>query len=151
MATGHCGVSISLVDSLLSLLARLRVDANLMEDASVALKETIFVEKGEGIDIDMGAIVANSRVAIWLLKKMNYKLKPGEALPLMSHNALGIVSAARFLLSSRSFLQMATLGSALSMHAFHADLSPFSQRVLDTLPKDTEASKAQVNTKPISL
>jgi len=91
------------------------------------------------MDVDMGAIVANSRVALWLMRLTGYSPVAGEALPLMSHNGLGLASCVAFLVTAREALGAATVALALTLVAFEGDLSPFSTTALGALPPSTLA------------
>ena len=104
------------------------------------LHDTVLVDEAkEAVDIDMGAIVVNSRVALWLMSSTSYAPVAGEALPLMSHNGLGIAAAATFAMECREALFSATVACGMTLVGFEGDISPFSRTVLDAMPKTNHA------------
>ena len=72
-------MSQGLCDALVAVIDALQSDAAARASAAEALHDTVLVEAGkEAIDLDMGAIVANSRVALWVLRLSGYAPVAGE-------------------------------------------------------------------------
>eukprot|EP00658_Telonema_sp_P-2_P059878 TRINITY_DN48972_c0_g1_i1.p1 TRINITY_DN48972_c0_g1~~TRINITY_DN48972_c0_g1_i1.p1 ORF type:complete len:381 (-),score=109.49 TRINITY_DN48972_c0_g1_i1:7-1149(-) len=94
---------------------------------------------GSVVDVDVGAIVVNSSVAVWMLTETGYTVKEGEALPLMSYNAISIARAHRLVVVMEDAILLMAMAAAATMKALSCDPAPFSPSTMSTLP-DTPTS-----------
>eukprot|EP00656_Telonema_subtile_P003093 TRINITY_DN11420_c0_g1_i1.p1 TRINITY_DN11420_c0_g1~~TRINITY_DN11420_c0_g1_i1.p1 ORF type:complete len:575 (+),score=97.44 TRINITY_DN11420_c0_g1_i1:104-1726(+) len=141
--TGAPGVSLELAEALLQTMSRLHGDGDFRRGCADELWSVLDYD-GAGAsavtDVDVGAIVVNSAVAVWLIDASGYCPQIGEALPMMSYNAVATANARRVADALENSLTLACLGASTTICALRCDPAPFSPSTMASLPPSNASS-----------